>query len=172
MFQKGGLRLVEPARKKSLFIFAVDLRLKSRILRTPFIQKRPQSLVYRSAFYHLDNSLCNRGFSRYNTGMIKRKALFQSIEKALKRSRAVALIGPRQCGKTTLARQFLSPESKNYFDLENPFSLARLDQPVIGTERFGIGRLRIVVDALDLAARTDLFLELHHRQEEVGVEVE
>jgi predicted AAA+ superfamily ATPase len=63
--------------------------------------------------------------------MIPRTALFQRIEKALKRSRAAALIGPRQCGKTTVARQFLSPKSTNYFDLENPFSLARLDQPMI-----------------------------------------
>jgi hypothetical protein len=53
---------------------------------------------------------------------------------ALKRSRVVALIGPRQCGKTTLARQFLSPKSKNYFDLENSFSFARLDQPMVALE--------------------------------------
>ena len=42
------------------------------------------------------------------------------IRRALTRSRAVALIGPRQCGKTTLARQFLSEGSRNYFDLEDP----------------------------------------------------
>jgi len=37
--------------------------------------------------------------------------------------------GPRQCGKTTLARELLSPDSVNYFDLEDPASLARLDEP-------------------------------------------
>jgi predicted AAA+ superfamily ATPase len=38
------------------------------------------------------------------------------------------LIGPRQCGKTTLARQVADPV--NYFDLEDPVSLARLDEPM------------------------------------------
>ena len=42
----------------------------------------------------------------------------------------VALLGPRQCGKTTLAREFVAPDSLNYFDLENPVSLARLDEPM------------------------------------------
>lgn len=39
------------------------------------------------------------------------------------------MLGPRQCGKTTLARQFVPATSLNYFDLEDPASLARLDQP-------------------------------------------
>lgn len=84
--------------------------------------------------------------------MLPRTALFQRIEKALKRSRVVALIGPRQCGKTTLAREFLSPKSKNYFDLENPFSLARLDQPMVGLEDL---RGLIVID--EIQRRPDLF---------------
>jgi predicted AAA+ superfamily ATPase len=62
--------------------------------------------------------------------MIERKALHQTIQKALERSRVVVLIGPRQCGKTTIARQFVHPTSVNYFDLEDPFSLVRLDQPM------------------------------------------
>jgi len=41
----------------------------------------------------------------------------------------VALLGPRQCGKTTLAREFVAADSLNYFDLEDPASLARLSQP-------------------------------------------
>jgi predicted AAA+ superfamily ATPase len=41
----------------------------------------------------------------------------------------VALLGPRQCGKTTIARQFVDVESLNYFDLEDPQSLARLTEP-------------------------------------------
>jgi chloramphenicol 3-O-phosphotransferase len=50
--------------------------------------------------------------------MIPRNALSGQIETALGRSRAVALIGPRQCGKTTLARTFVAVDSANYFDLE------------------------------------------------------
>ena len=62
--------------------------------------------------------------------MIERIHLHQTIQTALERTRVVVLIGPRQCGKTTLARQFVHPTSVNYFDLEDPFSLARLDQPM------------------------------------------
>ncbi|MCX8513352.1 MAG: AAA family ATPase, partial [Chthoniobacteraceae bacterium] len=39
---------------------------------------------------------------------------------ALGRNPVVALVGPRQCGKTTLARQILPPDHRNYFDLEDP----------------------------------------------------
>ena len=49
--------------------------------------------------------------------MIARTALSRRIQIALRRSRAVALLGPRQSGKTTLARQLVNPESENYFDL-------------------------------------------------------
>jgi len=42
----------------------------------------------------------------------------------------VLLSGPRQCGKTTLARELLSEESLNYFDLEDPAAVARLDEPM------------------------------------------
>jgi len=62
--------------------------------------------------------------------MIPRPALSQQITTALARSRVVVLIGPRQCGKTTMARTFVPPDSLNYFDLEDPVSLARLDEPM------------------------------------------
>jgi predicted AAA+ superfamily ATPase len=51
------------------------------------------------------------------------------VRTALRRSRVVALLGPRQCGKTTLAREFVAADSPNYFDLEDPTSLARLAEP-------------------------------------------
>lgn len=63
--------------------------------------------------------------------MIQRPAVTSSIRTALERSRVVALVGPRQAGKTTLARQFVPPDSLNYFDLEDPISLVRLEQPMI-----------------------------------------
>lgn len=62
--------------------------------------------------------------------MIERFHWLGSIQTALQRSRIVALIGPRQVGKTTLARNFVSPDSLNYFDLEDPVSLARLAEPM------------------------------------------
>ena len=60
--------------------------------------------------------------------MIQRPSATEAIRTALGRSRVVALLGPRQCGKTTLARQFVPPDSPQYFDLEDPLSLARLDE--------------------------------------------
>ncbi len=61
--------------------------------------------------------------------MIARKTDIHLIRQALRRSRVVSLLGPRQCGKTTLARQFVPPDSLNYFDLEDPSCLSRLTQP-------------------------------------------
>jgi predicted AAA+ superfamily ATPase len=84
--------------------------------------------------------------------MLARNSLSQTIQSALERSRVVALIGPRQCGKTTLARQFVSPDSVNYFDLENPFSLARLEQPMTTLQDLqGL----VVID--EIQRRPDLF---------------
>lgn len=62
--------------------------------------------------------------------MIKRAGWQRQVQAALRRSRVAALIGPRQCGKTTLARQFIAADSPNYFDLEDPVSVARLDEPM------------------------------------------
>ncbi len=61
--------------------------------------------------------------------MIKRDAYKEYIKKAIGRSRAVALLGPRQCGKTTLAREFVDIISPNYFDLEDNSSLIGLADP-------------------------------------------
>ena len=62
--------------------------------------------------------------------MLQRPDLLHRIHTALERSRVVALIGPRQCGKTTLARELVEVDSPRYFDLEDPVSLARLDEPM------------------------------------------
>jgi len=61
--------------------------------------------------------------------MIHRIQDEKRVRQALRRSRIVALLGPRQCGKTTLARQFVPVDALNYFDLEDPASLGRLSQP-------------------------------------------
>jgi predicted AAA+ superfamily ATPase len=78
--------------------------------------------------------------------------LLGRIRRALKRSRVVALIGPRQSGKTTLARQVVPGDSANYFDLENPASLARLEQPMTALEG-----LRGTVAIDEIQHRPDLF---------------
>ena len=64
----------------------------------------------------------------------------------------MALLGPRQCGKTTLGAQLLAPDSGNYFDLEDPASLARLDEPM--TALRGLKGL-VVID--EVQRRPDLF---------------
>ena len=55
--------------------------------------------------------------------------------------KAVALLGPRQCGKTTLARQCCDrhPEidwDLNYSDLEDPAAINRLRDPQTCVARF------------------------------------
>lgn len=64
------------------------------------------------------------------TALIERPLLRTRIARALSRSRVAALAGPRQVGKTTLARSFLAADHPGYFDLENPLSLARLSEPM------------------------------------------
>ena len=52
-----------------------------------------------------------------------------------------ALLGPRQCGKTTLARVIAEHEQCTYFDLENPVDIRRLSAPHEGIGRtFRSGR--------------------------------
>lgn len=84
--------------------------------------------------------------------MIPRIAIFGQIRTALRRSRVAALIGPRQCGKTTLAQEFVAPDSRCYFDLEDPASLARLDEPM--TELRDLKGL-VVID--EIQRRPELF---------------
>jgi predicted AAA+ superfamily ATPase len=84
--------------------------------------------------------------------VIHRKADEKLVKGALKRSRVVALLGPRQCGKTTLARQFVPADSLNYFDLEDPPSLARLSEPDLALRPL---KGLVVID--EIQRRPDLF---------------
>jgi hypothetical protein len=54
---------------------------------------------------------------------MKPRAIEQRLQQDLPRYRAVALIGPRQCGKTTLARSLVG----HYFDLEDEADVLKLD---------------------------------------------
>lgn len=84
--------------------------------------------------------------------MIKRPKLLDTIRRSLRRSRVVALVGPRQCGKTTLAREIVASASANYFDLEDPISLARLSEPMTA-----LAGLRGVVVIDEVQRRPELF---------------
>jgi predicted AAA+ superfamily ATPase len=84
--------------------------------------------------------------------MIQRDSLLSSIHTALRRSRVVALIGPRQSGKTTIARQLVPPDSPNYFDLEDLASQSRLEEPMLA-----LSDLRGLVVIDEIHRRPDLF---------------
>jgi uncharacterized protein len=61
--------------------------------------------------------------------MIARRKFLEAIEEGLRLSPVVALLGPRQCGKTTLAREIAARHGAAYFDLEDPTDQAKLSQP-------------------------------------------
>lgn len=61
--------------------------------------------------------------------MIHRTTYLQQLTTAIQRSPVTALLGPRQCGKTTLARMFGSSGQATYFDLESQPDARRLQNP-------------------------------------------
>ena len=80
--------------------------------------------------------------------MLRRVALESSVRAALVRSPAVALVGPRQVGKTTLGRALLDVASANYFDLEDPQVEAQLASPLTALKDLqGL----VVIDEVQLA---------------------
>lgn len=82
---------------------------------------------------------------------VERTAFREQILESVRRFRITTLLGPRQCGKTTLARELVgSPEA--YFDLEDPVDLARLDAP-----RQALGALTGLVVIDEVQRRPDLF---------------
>jgi predicted AAA+ superfamily ATPase len=56
--------------------------------------------------------------------------LIEKIRSRMEHNPVVAVLGPRQCGKTTLARTFLSPGEANYFDLEDPVVAEIFENPM------------------------------------------
>ena len=72
------------------------------------------------------------------------RSLHAVLEDRLRHFPAVALLGPRQVGKTTLARMTASAVDSLYLDLENPVDLEKLADArgYLGAQR---GRL-IVLD--------------------------
>ena len=63
--------------------------------------------------------------------MLSRPTLLTRLEAASRRSPVTLLLGPRQCGKTTLARWIYRRAGKrSFFDLENPSDLGSLAEPM------------------------------------------
>jgi predicted AAA+ superfamily ATPase len=84
--------------------------------------------------------------------MISRPSYRAALEQALKRSPVTALLGPRQCGKTTLARTFTGQTQAtgqvHYFDLEAPADRQRLQNPeLLLTSISGL----IILDEIQIA---------------------
>lgn len=63
--------------------------------------------------------------------MIARAAYLDWLSTAVRRAPATALLGPRQCGKTTLARAFAAGRAAVFFDLESDVDLRRLANPAL-----------------------------------------
>ena len=87
--------------------------------------------------------------------MITRRAA-KDVRMALGRQAAVALIGPRQVGKTTLARQIADVDNNVYLDLEKSTDRDRLAEPWLFLERYA-DRL-VIIDEVHRAP--ELFREL------------
>ncbi len=88
--------------------------------------------------------------------MIKRSKIQGRIQLALGRSRIVALLGPRQCGKTTMARlltETFTPST--FFDLENPLDLNKLSNPMMM-----LGSLSGLIILDEIQLRPELFATL------------
>ena len=63
--------------------------------------------------------------------MIERSTLKKAVASALLTNPVVTILGPRQCGKTTLARMIATTrDDGEYFDLENPVDIGRLSAPM------------------------------------------
>lgn len=86
---------------------------------------------------------------------IQRTRELHILKERLQDNPVVAILGPRQCGKTTLASQFARkrPASKiHIFDCEDPRDLARLDNPMLTLEP-----LKGVVIIDEIQRRPELF---------------
>ncbi|MBI4664208.1 MAG: ATP-binding protein [Verrucomicrobia bacterium] len=66
--------------------------------------------------------------------MLPRTRLMMAVAEGLRHAPVTALLGPRQCGKTTLARELARQQGATYFDLEDPEDQVRLANPKLVLE--------------------------------------
>src|SRR5579884_2122092 len=83
---------------------------------------------------------------------IERADILDRVRRAIRANPVTVLYGPRQCGKTTLARQIASASRAEYFDLEDPVSQRRLSEPMLALRPL---RGLVVID--EIQRRPDLF---------------
>ncbi len=84
--------------------------------------------------------------------MILRRDLQERVRRAIRHNPVVALYGPRQCGKTTLARQVAGENKVEFFDLEDPVDERRLSEPMLALRDL---RGLVVID--EIQRRPELF---------------
>jgi uncharacterized protein len=81
--------------------------------------------------------------------LLERQRLLWTIEKSVMNSPVTALLGPRQCGKTTISRMVCKEKKALFFDLEDPVDLQRLtDSPMITLEE---AKGLIIIDEIQRA---------------------
>ena len=84
--------------------------------------------------------------------MVPRAHYRKAVETALARSPICGLMGPRQSGKSTLAREIAGAAASHYFDLESPRDQLRLQNPELA-----LGRLSGLVVLDEVQTQPDLF---------------
>lgn len=86
---------------------------------------------------------------------MKRIIYLEQIKRHLRVQPICAILGARQVGKTTLARQFAAeqPQKVEFFDLENPIHLASLETPMLTLSKYA--DYLVVID--EIQRRPDLF---------------
>jgi len=84
--------------------------------------------------------------------MIPRPSALSRVKTSLRAQPITALLGPRQCGKTTLARMIAAEKPCEFFDLENPVDARRLSQPMQTLEEL---RGLVIID--EIQRRPELF---------------
>ncbi len=65
-----------------------------------------------------------------------KRALESDLKEATDRSPVVAILGPRQCGKSTLAKHFLKGRDSIYLDLQNRVDRNKLNEPELFIEQY------------------------------------
>jgi len=85
---------------------------------------------------------------------MKRNDFLNIVKKQFRVHPIVAILGPRQCGKTTLARMFVKEKKQTvtYFDLEDPGDLIQFDTP-----KLALSSLKGLVVIDEIQRKEDLF---------------